>query len=132
MNSLRKFHWFYYVSLVAVLGLLVAGASYSQEVRLSNRRRAWEARQVLQIEAEKAHGYPYGYSAEYLAQRRWENYKKERYPNVSEIVRVFVNRTSDTNEITIHLIDVDGKQVTLWTNGKEGEATLHITAITPY
>ena len=130
MISLRKFHWFYYVSLVAVFGLLVAGASYCQDSKLSKRRRAWEVRQVLLIETQK--DYPYGYSPEQVATMRWNNYRKEEYPNVSELVKVYVNRASDTNDIVIHLTDVDGRTVTLWTHSGELKKSIDITTITPY
>ena len=113
----------------------------SGDYREARRRRAWDAREAAQVEQEKASAetmpditpgstYPYGYDPAWLTEKRWSNFTDE-YPNIDEIVSVVVSRTLDTKEIVIYLIDVDGRTISLWTNGVDEEEEILVRSISP-
>ena len=113
----------------------------SGDYRDARRRRAWDIREVVQVEHEKSYAetmpdlsaestYPYGYDPAWLTEERWSNFTDE-YPNVDEIVSVVVSRTLDTNVFVVFLVDVDGETTALWTNGVEEEELIPVLSISP-
>ena len=121
--------------------LIESARCESGDYRDARRRRAWDIREAAQVEHEKASAetmpdltpgstYPYGYDPAWLTEKRWSNFTDE-YPNVDEIVSVVVSRTLDTKEIVIYLIDVDGRTISLWTNGVDEEEEIPVRSISP-
>lgn len=52
--------------------------------------------------------------------------------HLPEVVTVMIQRTSDTDEWVIHLVDVDGNNSSIWVKGNQEKESLPVVGVEPY
>lgn len=92
-------------------------------------RRAFDAHEKLETGLD-----PYRKQwGSWFTEERWKNWRKS-IPNLvklSRVVSVSVGSTTDTQEMIITLIDVDGKRSTIWCSGTSPNNN-PVRSISPY
>jgi hypothetical protein len=112
-------------------GCLVALAGNSTvKTPLSKHYRAWVEREKLDYPTVAPYAAQVGGDA-FLKSERWKNAQKDDLVEVRDVVYVSVNKTSDGGELTITLVDVDGKESTLWLSGTKADGG-KVRSISPY
>jgi len=98
----------------------------------STSERAFDVRNA--IETKMLGHYAKQFPKKWLRDIRWKNTQKSlsSCPQISELTKARVSRTTDSGDFVVNLIDVDGEECSLWLDGGQEGDEMPISGITPY